>query len=207
MVVSYEWAVPVHSISFWGPERAPGAKHAPAKPGNRKRFEVRLEKAGEILNEVETLLAASEFEVVDVECVGSSRGTVVRIFVDKPEGVSLEDCARVSRAVGDHFEARSTFRGRYVLEVSSPGVDRPLKRPRDFQRFRGETAQVSTYEKIDGRHNHLGVLEGYDEARDEVRLRDSDGNLIGIPLGAVKKAHLKRDPWDRDPRTGSRGNE
>ena len=151
----------------------------------------------EILAEVETLLGASEYEVVDVQCTGSARGLVVRIFVDKENGVSIEDCARVSRAVGDHFEARGTFSGRYILEVSSPGVDRPLRGPADYRRYAGETAVVSTHEKIDGRHNHQGVIEGFDDARQEILLRAEDGSAIALPLGAVKKAHLKRDPWRR----------
>jgi ribosome maturation factor RimP len=121
----------------------------------------------------------------------------VRIFVDKEAGVSIEDCARVSRAVGDHFEAHGTFSGRYVLEVSSPGVDRPLRRAEDYRRFAGETAVVSTHEKVDGRHNHEGVLDGFDDAHQEILLRMEDGSTIVLPLGAVKKAHLKRDPWRR----------
>jgi ribosome maturation factor RimP len=156
-------------------------------------------RSAEILEEVQTLLEASEFEVVDVTTAGSKRGLVVRVFVDKKDGVSLEDCARVSRALGDHFEAHGTFRNRYVLEVSSPGVDRPLRLPEHFQRFLGETAQVTTHEKIDGRHNHVGVLAAYDAERDEMTLELADGGSLVIPRGAVKKAHLKRDPWERPP--------
>ena len=158
-------------------------------------------KSSEILEEVETLLEASEFEVVDVTTVGSKQGLVVRVFVDKEDGVSLEDCARVSRALGDHFDARGTFRSRYVLEVSSPGIDRPLRRPEHFERYLGETALVTTHEKIDGRHNHLGVLAAFDAERDEVTLELSEGGSLCIPLGAMKKAHLKRDPWERPPKS------
>lgn len=156
-----------------------------------------VDRSAEIQAEVESLLAASEYEVVDVQLTGSRRGTVVRIFVDSEEGVSLEDCARVSRAVGDHFETKGILPGHYILEVSSPGVDRPLKRPADYRRFEGETAQISTYEKIDGRHNHQGVLAGYREDRREVLLETEGEGMVAIPLGAIRKAHLKRDPWNR----------
>ena len=156
-------------------------------------------RSAELLAEVEALLQATEYEVVDVQSMGSSRGLLVRIFVDKEGGVSIEDCARVSRAVGDHFEAHGTFSGRYVLEVSSPGVDRPLRRADDYRRFAGETAVVSTHEKVGERHNHEGVLEGFDDARQEISLRMEDGSTVVLPLGAVKKAHLKRDPWRREP--------
>jgi ribosome maturation factor RimP len=158
-----------------------------------------VDRSSEILAEVESLLAASEYEVVDVQCTGSRRGPVVRIFVDSEGGVSLDDCARVSRAVGDHLDAKGILPGRYILEVSSPGVDRPLKRPADYRRFEGETAQISTYEKIGGRHNHLGVLAGYREDRREVLLETEAEGTVTIPLGAIKKAHLKRDPWERNP--------
>ncbi len=161
-----------------------------------------MDRAGVILAEVEALFAASEYEVVDVVCAGSQRGLVVRVFVDKPDGVSIEDCARVSRAVGDHIDAKELLPGRYILEVSSPGVDRPLRRPGDYERFAGETAEVSTYEKIDGRHRHRGVLVGFDAGTEEVRMRSEEGE-IAIPLGAVKKAHLVRDPWA--PRRGEGG--
>jgi len=161
-------------------------------------------RSTEILEEVQALLEASEFEVVDVTTAGSKRGLVVRVFVDKADGVSLEDCARVSRALGDHFEARGTFANRYVLEVSSPGVDRPLRKPEHYLQFIGETAQVTTHEKIDGRHNHLGVLTAFDVERDEMTLELAGGGSLVIPRGAVKKAHLKRDPWERHPgRTGA----
>jgi len=158
-------------------------------------------KTAEILEEVETLLEASEFEVVDVTTEGSKRGLVVRVLVDKEDGVSLEDCARVSRALGDHFDARGTLSSRYVLEVSSPGVDRPLRRPEHYQRFLGETARVTTHEKTDGRHTHVGVLVGFDAERDELTLDLSEGDSLVIPLGAVKKARLMRDPWERSPKT------
>jgi len=154
-----------------------------------------VERNAQILEEIERLLQDSEMELVDVETAGSSRGLVVRIYVDKPGGVSVEDCARLSRAVGDHFEAEGTISGRYVLEVSSPGIDRPLRRPQDFERYTGETVRVSTYEKIEGRHQHDGELHGYDSEADAVILRDGAGASLSIPLGAIRKANLKRDPW------------
>lgn len=156
-------------------------------------------RSAEILAEVESLLAGSEFEVVDVTTGGSRRGLVVRVFVDREGGVTLDDCARLSRALGDHFDANGVIAGSYVLEVSSPGIDRPLRKREDFQRFAGETVEVSTYEKIDGRRRHLGVLAGFDEARNAVLVDTADGDPVVIPWGAIRKAHLKRDPW-RMPR-------
>ena len=154
-----------------------------------------MERADQILKEIDDLLAESELELIDVQTVGSSRGLVIRVFVDKPGGVSVEDCARVSRAVGDHLETSKAILGKYVLEVSSPGVDRPLRRPQDFEQFDGEEIRVSTYEKIDGRRKHDGILAGFDAKAGSVLVRDETGEPIAIPLGAIKNAHLRRDPW------------
>jgi ribosome maturation factor RimP len=160
-----------------------------------------VEERARILQKLDNLLQDSEIELVDVETLGSSRGLIVRIYVDKPGGISVGDCARLSRAVGDHFEAEDAIPGRYVLEVSSPGVDRPLRRPHDFEKFRGETAQVSTYEKIGGRHKHRGILAGYDPVAAAVLIEDDAGESLAIPLGSIRKANLQRNPW---PRKGER---
>jgi ribosome maturation factor RimP len=156
-----------------------------------------LDQNGQIEKTVEALLAGPGIELVGVEIVGSRGNPTVRVFVDKPGGVSVEDCARVSRALQDQFDAAGLLPGRYVLEVSSPGIDRPLRRPEDFERFSGETAQVQTYEKIGGRHRHTGLLDGYDREKQTVTLTDDSGTRVVIPLGAIKKANLKRDPWAR----------
>jgi len=156
------------------------------------------DRGSRILEAAEHLLQGTGFEVVDVEAVGSSRGLVVRVFVDKPDGVTIDDCARISRALADEIEAVGLLDGRYVLEVSSPGIDRPLRRPADYERFAGETAEVSTFEKIEGRHKHRGRLDGFDREHESVLIRGEDGSALAIPLGAVRRAHLVRDPWERE---------
>jgi ribosome maturation factor RimP len=154
-----------------------------------------VDASSRIRTEVGDLLRDSGYELVDVETGRGSRGLVVRVIVDKPGGVSVEDCARVSRAVGDRLEAGGVIPGRYVLEVSSPGIDRPLKRAADYERFVGETVEIVTHEKIEGRHHYRGVLDGFDAALDAVRVRDEQGGLAAIPLSAIRKANLRRDPW------------
>ena len=163
-----------------------------------------MEERTRILQRLDNLLQDSEIELVDVETLGSSRGLIVRIYVDKPGGISLGDCAHLSRAVGDHFEAENAIPGRYVLEVSSPGVDRPLRRPCDFEKFRGEMAQVSTYEKVGGRHKHRGILAGFDPAAEAVLIEDDAGESLAIPLGSIRKANLMCNPWPgKGERVGS----
>ena len=146
---------------------------------------------------VTALLRQSDLELVDVELGGSPGGLVVRVLVDKPGGVSVEDCARVSRAVGDDLEAAEAIPGRYVLEVSSPGIDRPLKRREDYERFVGEQVNVVTVEKIGEQRDHRGTLAGFDAATDSVMLALESGSTVAIPLGAIHRARLRRDPWGK----------
>ena len=172
-----------------------------------------MDRSGEILAEVESLLGASEYEVVDVTVAGESRGLTVRVLLDREGGLTVDDCTRVSRALGDHFEAHGTFAGRYVLEVSSPGVDRPVRKAADFARFAGERIKITTYERIDGRTRHDGILSGFEAERDAVVV-EREGIFLEIPRTAIRRARLVRDPWieakrrsgaGQDPR-GRRGN-
>jgi ribosome maturation factor RimP len=154
--------------------------------------------------EVDELLRGSGYELVDVETGRGSRGLVVRVILDKPGGVSVEDCARVSRAVGDRLEAGDLVPGRYVLEVSSPGIDRPLKRQADYERFAGETVEIVTHEKIEGKHHFRGVLDGFDASLGSVLVRDDRGGIAAIPLDVIRKANLRRDPWPPKGGTGAK---
>jgi ribosome maturation factor RimP len=156
-----------------------------------------LNRDNETLERLERLFERSDIEVIDVMTAGSSRGRVIRVFVDKPGGVSVGDCARLSRAIEDELEAAGTVSGPYVLEVSSPGVDRHLHRPWDFKRFEGETARVATYERIGGSRNHKGTLAGYDEEEEAVLIESEDGHSLSIPWGSIRTANLERDPWPK----------
>jgi len=158
---------------------------------------MREDREARLRERVSALLQQSDLELVDIELGGSPRGLVVRLLVDKPGGVSVEDCARVSRAVGDDLEAADVIPGRYILEVSSPGLDRPLKRREDYERFTGEDADVITVEKIGEQHDHRGKLAGFDTATDSVLLALESGNTVVIPLGAIRRATLRRDPWGK----------
>src|SRR5262245_16992807 len=163
---------------------------------------LRGDREAQLRERVLALLEQSDLELVDVELGGSPRGLIVRVLVDKPGGVSVEDCARVSRAVGDDLEAADAFPGRYTLEVSSPGINRPLKRREDYERFAGEEAEVVTVEKIGDQRDHRGRLAGFDPASDSVLLTLDSGSTVAIPLGAIRRAHLRRDPWGK---TGGKG--
>lgn len=147
--------------------------------------------------ELSDRIEALGFELVELERGGSRRRPVLRIRVDRPDaepgqGVTLDDCAAVSRDLESMLDARENLGDNYVLEVSSPGVERPLVKPRDFERFAGHEVAVIGQAPLAGRSRRLeGELLGY--AADEgeaVRLRLGDGNVVDIPRDEVARAHL-----------------
>ena len=135
----------------------------------------------------EPLCEAEGMELVHVEFLRESGGRTLRMFIDKPGGVSLDDCARISRQVGDYLDVGMEDIGPYNLEVSSPGPERPLGRISDYDRFKGSRAKISILEAIDGRKNFTGILDGV--SGDNIRLQVND-TTIAIPLDAVRRARL-----------------
>ncbi|MBU3691204.1 MAG: ribosome maturation factor RimP [Solirubrobacterales bacterium] len=121
--------------------------------------------------------AEPDLELLSIEEAG--RGSL-RILIDRPEGVDLETCQRVTDLLGD-------LRERYSLEVSSPGPERPLTRPEHYARFEGRRAKLTTRDKIDGRRNFIGTIIGSDE---EAVTLGFDETVISIPFGEIEKARL-----------------
>ncbi len=131
---------------------------------------------------VETTLAGMGYELVDLELSG--RG-LMRVFMDKPDGITLEDCERVSNQLVRLFTVENVVYER--LEVSSPGLDRALKKEADFVRFAGQKAQIKVRMPMEGRKNFVGILG---EVKDGVVQLDMDGSLVEIELSNVDKARL-----------------
>jgi ribosome maturation factor RimP len=123
------------------------------------------------------------FELVDWDL--QPRAKLVRVFIDKPDGVDVEDCARVSNHLTHLFTVENVDYDR--LEVSSPGLDRPLKKLADYARFEGEEAQVSLKELTDGARRWKGILRGVEQ--DNVMLQ-TDKGMRTIPIAAIDKARL-----------------
>lgn len=111
----------------------------------------------------ESLLAGSGVELVDVEYV-KEKDRYLRVFIDKPEGIGIEDCQSLSEKLEKLLDERDVIPEQYILEVSSPGLDRVLKKTRDFERERGKQVDVSLYEPMDGEKLIVGTLEGFDGA-------------------------------------------
>lgn len=110
----------------------------------------------------EPVAAQCGCEVWDVEYVREAGAWYLRVYIDKPGGVGIDDCEAVSRALDPVLDEADPVPGSYVFEVSSAGAERELKRPGDFERFIGEQVEVKHYQPIDGVKSHVGLLRGYD---------------------------------------------
>ncbi len=145
---------------------------------------------------IQPILDDLGFELVDLDCLREGSDLFLRLFVDKPGGVNLDDCASVSREVGALLEVEDTIKDAYRLEVSSPGMDRILKRPADFERFVGERVKVKTKVSIDpdgrghARKTFTGELVGFKEGRVCIRQLDKKGGEVEIPLTDLLQARL-----------------
>lgn len=154
----------------------------------------REELQAKITGLVEPLLAREGFELVEVEIAGTGPSTILRLYIDKPGGVTLDDCASVSEAVSAMMDVEDPFESAYNLEVSSPGLDRPLRKATDFQKYSGKRVRVKTYGPIEGagtRKVFVGKLLGFEDAKVKV---DVDGTVYAVPHDAIAKANLEWSP-------------
>jgi ribosome maturation factor RimP len=144
-----------------------------------------VQKAEEILA---PLLAEEGLSLVDVEYKFERGGWVLRVLLDREGGITLDECARVSREFGQLLEVGNIMQAAYRLEVSSPGLDRPLKNEADFIRYTGRQVRIKTADPISGRRNFKGSLLGCAEGKIMVKVEGSD--VFTIPLTAISKANL-----------------
>ena len=148
----------------------------------------------------ERVAASSGLEVVDIELHGGGKSRMLRVFIDKPSGVTHEDCSNFSREFGTIVDVEDAVPGgAYVLEVSSPGLDRRLKRPADFDRFAGSRVKLMTREPVNGNRHFEGRLESFQEgrltlnlseARRKHRPKHDAPQKVEIDLANVEKANL-----------------
>ena len=136
---------------------------------------------------VEPLCEAEGLELVHVEFQREAVGWVLRVLIDKPEGVTLDDCANVSRQLGDLLDVSLENLWPYNLEISSPGAERPLVKRQDFERFQGSLARIKTQAPILKQKNFKGVLRGVSGEMVHLLVEDK---LIDIPFQEIVKAKL-----------------
>jgi ribosome maturation factor RimP len=146
---------------------------------------------------LEPVLTRDGFELVEVEWLRLAGRWTLRVYIDKPDGVHVDDCQSVSRTIEPILDVEDFIGPAYDLEVSSPGLDRPLRKPQDFDRYAGQRAQVKSYGPVagtapgsPGRKHWTGVLGGFKDGAVEI---DVDGVLHRVPHDQIAKAHLEYD--------------
>ncbi len=132
-----------------------------------------------VTNICESLAADLNYELVDVEYIKESGSYFLRIYVDKPGGINLDDCQTMSMAVSEKLDENDPFKEAYYLEVSSPGLDRPLKTDKDLKRNLGKDIEIKLYKTLNDRKSYEGKLENYNNS--EIIILDEMNNKIEIP--------------------------
>jgi ribosome maturation factor RimP len=135
----------------------------------------------------EPLCETEGFELVHVEFQPEAGGRILRLYIDKPGGVTLDDCVNISRQVSDLLDISFESLGSYNLEVSSPGPERPLGKESDYNRFKGRKVKIKTSQPINGQKNFKGILSGISGGVVSVSL---DGQTVVIPYNKISKARL-----------------
>lgn len=142
-----------------------------------------------VIELVEPVLADQGLELVDVGLHAEGRGQVLRLLVDREGGVDLDSLSRLSRDLSTHLDVHEPISGHYTLEVSSPGINRPLRKPAHFVRYLGERIRVRTVEPIDGQRNFLGRLALVTAGA--IAVADDQGKEVTIPFPEIEKANYE----------------
>lgn len=130
------------------------------------------------------------YELLQVEMRSEGGAPILRIYIDSPEGIGIEDCVASSRKIAVLLDVENPVEGKYTLEVSSPGIERPLFSANDFVRFQGKEIRLSTKNKIDNRRKFQGHIESFD---DGILALSCEGRQIKIAYDEIKKANLVYD--------------
>lgn len=135
----------------------------------------------------EPVVGAMGYELVGVECTGIGHGGKLRVYVDKQGGITIDDCQKVSYQLSGLLDVEDPIHGNYTLEISSPGLDRPLFQAQDFDRFAGELARIRLDAPLNGQRKYVGKLHGMQG--DNVVI-EVDGNELRVPLSHIARARL-----------------
>ena len=141
-----------------------------------------------LLDALEPRATQEGLEIVTVEVVGSRKSPTIRVYLDTVEGITFDQITQAQSWINEIMDEIDPFPGAYVLEVSSPGIDRPLRTPEHFARFAGEEIYLMTTKPIEGRSRFNAALKGFEN--DNVMV-EYEGNDLAIPYSMIKKAHVK----------------
>ena len=140
-----------------------------------------------VLDLAEPIVETKGLELVDVEYNKEGDNWILRVFIDKEGGIDLEDCEQVSEELSTHLDVEDPIDHSYLLEVSSPGLDRPLRTDEDFARFAGELVEVSTYAPVDGQKEFVGELAGLEDGNVKLLIDEEE---VLIPRNKVAQTKL-----------------
>ncbi len=143
--------------------------------------------AKRVVDLVEPVLDEMGFELVDVEYVSNYGKWVLRLYIDKEAGVTIDDCVTVSREIGDLIDIKEVVTHKYTLEVSSPGIDRPLKKEKDIVGAVGKKVKVKMVTPVNGRRSFTGLLKEFENGRLHI---ETGGAPVSLPWTEVDKANL-----------------
>ncbi len=135
----------------------------------------------------EPVVSGMGYDLIEIEHFPNPKHGVLRLYIDKEGGVNIDDCSAVSRQISALIDVEEPVRGQFNLEVSSPGLDRPLRRVQDFQRFTGSKVKLKTVMPLEGQRNFTGRLL---QASDETVVIETDDEEISLPMSAIEKARI-----------------
>lgn len=136
---------------------------------------------------IEPVIQEESLELVDVEYKKIGKAWTLRVYIDKDQGITVEDCQKISRQIEDMIEIDELIVNPFVMEVSSPGLDRPLKKEKDFLRYRDKPVGIKTFSPIENRRNFQGIIQ---DCKDQILYLNEEGVSIKIPLDKIAKAKL-----------------
>ena len=160
-------------------------KSRQGNPGHKPVSEQKV--AGLVRSLAEPLCASEGLELVHVEFQREANGRILRLYIDKPDGINLDDCVGVSRQMGDILDVNLENIGPYSLEVTSPGSDRPLAKHKDFEKFKDNRVKLRTSRPFNNQKNFTGILMGI--SGEQVNLQIGEENIV-IPYQDILKARL-----------------
>jgi len=146
-----------------------------------------MSKQGNIQALIEPIVTSMGYELVGVEFLSQGRHSIVRIYIDKENGINIDDCSEVSGQVSAVLDVEDPITGEYTLEVSSPGLDRPLFTLAHFEKFKGQKCNVRMKTPVDGRRKFVGVIQS---TTDTAVLIDVDGTAFELSFNMIDKANI-----------------
>jgi len=147
-------------------------------------------KTTEVLYDiVKPVIESLDFELVDVEYKKEGKDWYLRVFIDKEGGITIDDCQIASEILSQKLDEEDPINHSYILEVSSPGLDRPLKKDKDFEKFKGRKINIKLFEALNGKKEYIGTLKGLDG--NNIIISDANNNLIAIPREKTSSVRLE----------------